>query len=64
MLELLFGLFIGVWLAQQLPMPDVHHFVMSRIPTLIEDKKEGESKEDGENKDDIPLFTGDLPQAV
>lgn len=60
----MFGLFIGVWIAQQLPMPDVHRFVISRIPLFVEDKKDNENKEEEKDQDEIPLFTGELPQAV
>ena len=61
MLELLFGFFIGVWMAQQLPMPDVHGFIMSRVPNMVENKREDEHDEHTGDGQDIPLFAGEMP---
>lgn len=57
MLEFLFGIFLGIWVGQQVPLPSVHHYVLSRFqppPPAVETKED-------EQEDSIPLFTGDMP---
>ena len=59
MLEFLFGIFIGIWMGQQIPMPSVHQWVLSRFqPAVVQDNA---TVEVDEQEEQIPLFTGDMP---
>ena len=59
MLEFLFGIFIGIWMGQQIPMPSVHQWVLARFqPALVQDKP---TVEVGDEQEEIPLFSGEMP---
>lgn len=61
MLEFLFGIFFGVWMGQQLPMPNVHRWVITRFsPPQVEDKPPSDDQ-DVDEEETVPLFTGDMP---
>tara|TARA_B110001450_G_scaffold210278_1_gene201447 strand:+ start:1359 stop:1595 length:237 start_codon:yes stop_codon:yes gene_type:complete len=72
MLELLFGLFFGIWAGQQLPLPSVqiaiHNWWNSRsatAPTATATATETEtdtSEVTDEDHDSTPIFTGNMPQ--
>jgi hypothetical protein len=67
MLELLFGLFFGIWAGQQLPLPSVQIAIQNWwnssgvAPTETETKTDTSevTEEDHEN---TPIFTGDMPR--
>ena len=55
MLEFLFGWLVGVWMAQQLPLPKVQQMLDQwRNPQI-------ETVPTEQLEEDTPLFTGDMP---
>ena len=63
MIEFLFGVFIGVWMGQTMPLPSVHKYVLS-LGSRSESGNITSSKEvskEAEELDQVPLFTGDMP---
>jgi len=69
MLELLFGLFFGIWAGQQLPLPSVqiaiHNWWNSSAATaatVAETETEGLTSEvTDEDHESTPIFTGNMP---
>jgi len=61
MLEFLFGVMVGVWMGQTIPLPSVHKYVMT-IGARVEPSAptNGDGSEQPE-EEEVPLFTGNMP---
>lgn len=55
MIEFIFGVLFGVWIAQQFPLPSVQKYIQQWWQPVITEEEEEET---------IPIFTGDIPIQV
>ena len=55
MIEFIFGVLFGVWIAQQFPLPSVQKYIQQWWQPVIAEEEEEET---------IPIFTGNIPIQV
>ena len=70
MIEFLFGLILGVWMGQQLPLPSVQMYIQNwwNNPAINNAAQNaGQTNVDEEEKPvevSVPVFTGEMPSSV
>lgn len=66
MIEFLFGLILGVWMGQQLPLPSVHMYIQNwwNNPAINNTGQTNVDEEEKPVEDSVPVFTGEMPPSV